>query len=71
MADQPFTFRVNKERKVLIYWQGKLVMTLKGKDSEQFLARISAADAAGAQLVMAKATGNFKHGNERQAKSQQ
>ena len=31
--------------------------------------RIAATDAAGGQLVMAKVTGNFKRGNERDGKS--
>lgn len=40
-------------------------MILKGKESEKFLAKISKADSMEAQLLMAKITGNFKHGNER------
>jgi hypothetical protein len=41
-----------------------MVTTLAGKEAERFLAKI-AADPGAAQMVMAKATGNFKRGNER------
>ncbi|HYF83509.1 MAG TPA: ABC transporter ATP-binding protein [Clostridia bacterium] len=39
-------------------------MILKGSESEKFMKRINTADHKEAQLIMAKFTGNFKHGNE-------
>jgi len=60
-----FTYRINKDDKVFIYWNGKQIMILKGSESEKFIKRIKAADPKEAQLIMAKVTGNFKHGNER------
>ncbi|MEA4883278.1 MAG: hypothetical protein VB144_06420 [Clostridia bacterium] len=65
LAEEPFSYRVSKDRKVFIYWHGEQVVILSGKASERFLVRISEADARTAQLIMAKATGNFKHGNEK------
>jgi hypothetical protein len=50
---------------VRIAYRGKVVTTLAGKEAARFLSRVAGADAAQAQLVMAKATGNFKRGNER------
>lgn len=47
----------------MLYW--KQVTILKGKESEKFLARMKNADLKEKQLVMAKVTGNFKHGNEK------
>jgi len=41
------------------------VTILSGKKAQQFVAKIAAADHHQAQLFMAKATGNFKRGNER------
>ena len=38
---------------------------LKGAKALSFLQRVAGLDDAGQQLVMAKATGNFKRGNER------
>ena len=44
-------------------------MTLKDKEAQKFLGKVEGLDPKQAQLVMAKITGNFKHGNERLAKS--
>ncbi len=40
-------------------------MILKEQSAKKFLAKVNGADQRQAQLVMAKITGNFKHGNER------
>lgn len=65
-GEHVFSFRAHKDGTVRVAYRGKVVTTLRGKDAARFLARAEGADAEGAQLLMAKATGNFKHGNERQ-----
>ncbi|OZB96202.1 hypothetical protein [Paenibacillus sp. XY044] len=65
LSDEVFTYRATKDNKVIIYWQGKQVTILSGKESERFLQQITNADPIEAQLIMAKATGNFKRGNEK------
>ena len=65
LDEEPFSYKVSKDKKVFIYWHGKLVMTLKEKDSSKFLERIENVELKEAQLIMAKVTGNFKHGNEK------
>jgi len=65
LDDAIFSYRALKDGKVLIYWREKHVTTLAGKSAEKFLAKIAGLDGKDAQLVMAKVTGNFKHGNER------
>ncbi len=65
LDEEVFSYRVNPENKVFIAWHGKQVTVLKGKDAQKFLSRLQGLDAKAAQLVMAKITGNFKHGNER------
>jgi hypothetical protein len=65
LEENPFSFRVTKDGKVFIQWSGKQVMALKGSAAEKFLAAITGADDRQAQLIMAKITGHFKHGNER------
>lgn len=65
LDEEIFTYRINKDNKVFIFWNGKQIMILKGSESEKFIRRIKAADSKEAQLIMAKLTGNFKHGNER------
>ena len=66
LLEEPFTFRETKDEKVLIYWHGKQVTILKGQAASKFLRDISSTDSMQAQLVMAKVTGHFKHGNENQ-----
>ncbi|MCL2401457.1 MAG: hypothetical protein FWC90_02310 [Oscillospiraceae bacterium] len=65
MDDDIFTYRTTKDRKVFISWYGKQVITLSGAKADAFIANIANADGKDAQLIMAKATGNFKHGNEK------
>lgn len=62
---EPFAFRTTKDRKVFIDWNGKPILILKGAAAEKFLAAIANADDQQAQLVMARVTGHFKHGNEK------
>lgn len=64
LDDDIFSYRATKD-KVLIYWHNKQVMILKGRPAARFLNRIAGLEGKAAQLVMAKITGNFKHGNER------
>lgn len=68
LKEECFSYRVSKDNKVFIFWYEKQVMILKGKESEKFLAKIGKADTMVAQLIMAKVTGNFKHGNEKENK---
>jgi hypothetical protein len=65
VGDAAFSYRVHKDGTVRIAYRGAVVTTLAGKDAARFLARLDGADATRAQLAMAKATGNFKRGNER------
>lgn len=65
LQEEPFMFRETKDGRVLIYWHGKQITVLKGKVASKFLKDILPADSMQAQLVMARITGHFKHGNER------
>ena len=64
LAEQPFACRTTKDGKVFIHWHGSLVTTLRGKAAQKFLNSMAATDPAQAQLLMARVTGHFKHGNE-------
>jgi len=68
LDDEVFTYRITKDNKVFISWYGKPVTTLSGRKSNEFISKIKEADGKKAQLIMAKATGNFKHGNEKISK---
>jgi hypothetical protein len=60
-----FSYRVTKDGRVLLFWQGKQVKILKGSAAQKFLQDIINVDEKVMQLAMAKVTGNFKRGNER------
>lgn len=66
LKDEPFSYRVSKNKTVFLDYYGKQVKILKGKEAEKFLEKLNgAADIHESQLIMAKVTGNFKRGNER------
>ena len=60
-----FGYCTNKDGKVFITWHAKQVMILKDEAAKSFLKRLQSTDPYQAQFIMAKLTGNFKHGNER------
>ncbi len=68
LDEDVFTYQITKNKKVFIPWHGKQVTISSGKKAEAFIADIPNAEGKKAQLIMAKATGHFKHGNERKIK---
>lgn len=65
LAHEPFSYQETKDGQVQIFYSGRLVKTIKGKESGQFLFKISQASERDSQLIMAKLTGKFKFGNEK------
>ena len=63
--EEIFSFQKSKDDKVFIYWYNQQVMILKNKMAQKFIKQIEGLDDSEKQLVMAKITGNFKRGNER------
>lgn len=61
---QPFDFQITKDERVLIYWDNRIIMTVKGQAAAKLIAKIDGADDATIQMALAKITGHFKHGNE-------
>ena len=65
LDDKMFHYRITKNM-VLIEYYEKQIIVLKGNDAEKFLNKINHANNdKEKQLIMAKITGNFKRGNER------
>ena len=62
-----FTFRITKDRKVRISWQGSVVTTVAGPPAEKLIGKIERSDRREIQHLLARATGNFKRGNERRS----
>ena len=65
LKEEVFTYRITKDQTVFLSWHGKQVVTLSGRRAVEFIAKIAGKDGREAQLLMAKVTGHFKHGNER------
>jgi hypothetical protein len=65
VSDADFGWRATKDGRVRISRAGRVVTTLAGRSARRFLGRVEGAAQAAAQLEMARATGNYKRGNER------
>ena len=62
-----FDWQVTKSGQVLISRAGRLVTTVRGASAARLIAKLSAASDDEAQQLLARATGNYKRGNERHA----
>jgi S-adenosylmethionine hydrolase len=60
-----FGYQVTKDRRVRVTFHGRHVVTVAGAKAERLTAALEEADAEQTELLLARATGNFKHGNER------
>lgn len=70
LDESPFSYRLSKDNTVFLNNEGRQIKILKGKEANKFLERMEAAeDDVAKQLIMAKITGNFKRGNERNLNS--
>lgn len=66
-SDLGFTYRRRKNGDVEVLHHGRLAATLRGHDADELMLAVAEGDAAAAQLLMARLTGNYKRGNERTA----
>jgi hypothetical protein len=64
-TDLAFTFRRGKDESVAISRDNRVVTVLRGRSAQRFLLKAAAASLAAQQQLMARATGNYKRGNER------
>ena len=62
---QPFSYQATRNGRVHVFHEGKLAKVLKHREAERLLTKIEHADPRQIQLALAKATGQFKFGNER------
>ncbi len=65
--DLGFTYRVRKNGEVEIFHRGRLASTLRGSEAADFEQEAQEEASAEARQLMARVTGNYKHGNERAA----
>ncbi|WP_317913271.1 hypothetical protein [Carnobacterium maltaromaticum] len=69
ISNQTFSWKKGKDNKLFIYFNGKEVMILKGQKSQKLLEELFDSNEEEEQYLLARITGNFKRGNEKQAKS--
>lgn len=78
LASHPFGYRITKDGSVRISYEGRVVTTVSGRAGDRLAVTLETARVDGlaereqsgdpelaVQLVLAKATGNFKRGTER------
>jgi len=63
-APEGFEFALRKSGEVAIFHHGRLATTLRKETAARFLKDVTTGDP---QELMARATGNYKRGNERKA----
>lgn len=64
-TDYKFSYEKIKGDRALLYYERRRVKVLKGKGAIRFLSAVKDSSKEGEQLLIAKATGNFKRGNEK------
>jgi hypothetical protein len=67
-APNGFDYTVRGDGSVIITHHGRPATTLRGGRAAEFLAEAEGGDAGDEQEVMARWTGNYRRGNERQAR---
>ena len=60
-----FSYEVRKDGTIVLRHHGELATTLRGTRAARFLEAVETADA---QQLMARMTGNYRRGNERERK---
>jgi hypothetical protein len=69
-APNGFDYTARGDGSVIITHHGRPATTLRGPRAAEFLAEVeSDDDPGGAQEIMARWTGNYRRGNERQARN--
>jgi hypothetical protein len=51
---QPFDFQITKDERVLIYWDNRIIMTLKGEAAKKLISKLGGADETTIQLALSQ-----------------
>lgn len=65
LADDPFDYQVTRSGQVRISRGSRAVAVVGGRDAERLADRLASADHDRIQHLLARATGNYRRGNER------
>lgn len=66
LEDDPFDYRITKSGMLIIARNGRTVIEIGGKKAAALIPKLGASDESDQQLL-ARATGNYRRGNERRA----
>ena len=64
LDDDPFDYRITQDGRVLVSRGGRRVVTVGGRDADRLIALLGEDDSLD-QALLARATGNYRRGNER------
>jgi hypothetical protein len=70
MGKEQFSYRITKNGKVFVHWhgtRGRREIVLKGTRASRLIRDLPKMNPEEQQLALARSTGNFKRGNERQS----
>ncbi|UVI37539.1 hypothetical protein [Brevibacterium spongiae] len=67
LEGDPFDYQITKSGLLLIRRGGRTIMELGGKKAAALIPKLGR-DADSDQQLLARATGNYRHGNERQSR---
>jgi hypothetical protein len=65
LDDDPFDWRATLDGQLLVSRGGRVVTTVRGSAAAKLLGRLERVADDEAQQLLARATGNYKRGNER------
>lgn len=65
LETDPFSYRLTQSGEILIGRGGRTVSTVGGAAAAKLITALERAEGQDEQLLLAKATGNYKRGNER------
>jgi hypothetical protein len=65
LVADPFDYRVTKRGGVMVSRAGRVVLTVGGTDAARLVVALQRADDSQVQHLLARATGNYRRGNER------
>jgi hypothetical protein len=68
LDSEQFTYQVTKDGQVRVSFHRRQVVTVAGATGARLALQLEGADVRQTQLLLARATGNFKRGNEHSAR---
>lgn len=68
LGDYPYSYKLGKEGKIIIYYYDKQVKVISGKKSKSLIEKLDWANEDEEQIILAKISGNLKSLKEKRIK---